>query len=208
MGNVVIEQSGKTVEEAISLALEQLEVTEEQVEIEVLQEESKGLLGLKKHKEAKVRVTLFDYAAEITRDFLGDLLDNMKMEATIELEESEEKINVNIKSKSSGIIIGRHGETLDALQFLTNIVVNRNNPVYKKVIIDTEGYREKRENTLINLANRLAQKAIETNESVSLEPMNPYERRIIHSTLQVNEKIETYSVGEDPYRKVVIKSIV
>jgi len=208
MGNVVIEQSGKTVEEAISLALEQLEVTEDQVEIEILQEGNKGLLGLKKQKEAKIRVTLFDYAAEITKDFLGDLLDNMKIEATIEIEEIEDKINVNIESKNSGIIIGRHGETLDALQFLTSIVVNRNNPTYKKVIIDTEGYRGKREETLINLAKRLAQKAIETNKSVSLEPMNPYERRIIHASLQANDKIETYSVGEDPFRKVVIKSIV
>lgn len=208
MGNVVIEQSGKTVEEAISLALEQLDVTEEQVEIEILQESSsKGLLGIKKEKDAIIRVTLHDYSAEIANDFLSELMDKMGMEATINVEDSDEKLLVNIKTNKSGVIIGRHGETLDAIQFITSIVVNRNNPVYKKVIIDTEGYRVKREETLVTLANRLAKKAIDSKKSVSLEPMNPYERRIIHSTLQQNDRIETYSVGEEPHRKVVIKSI-
>ncbi|MBN2851760.1 MAG: protein jag [Clostridia bacterium] len=208
MGNVVIEQSGKTVEEAISLALEQLDVTEEQVEIEILQESSsKGLLGIKKEKDAIIRVTLHDYSAEIANDFLSELMGKMGMEATINVEDSDEKLLVDIKTNKSGVIIGRHGETLDAIQFITSIVVNRNNPVYKKVIIDTEGYRVKREETLVVLANRLAKKAIDSKKSVSLEPMNPYERRIIHSTLQQNDKIETYSVGEEPHRKVVIKSI-
>lgn len=208
MGNVVIEQSGKTVEEAISLALEQLDVSEDQVEIEILQENSsKGILGIKKEKEAKVKVTLHDYAIEIANDFLGELFDKMKVDVKINIEEVEEKLKVNIESEKSGIIIGRHGETLDAIQFITSIVVNRNNPIYKKVIIDTEGYRDKREQTLENLANRLAKKAIDTQKSVSLEPMNPYERRIIHATLQKNDRIETYSVGEEPHRKVIIKSI-
>ncbi len=208
MGNVVVEKSGKTVEEAISLALEQLDVSEDQVEIEILQENSsKGILGLKKEKEAKVKVTLHDYAIEIANDFLGELFDKMKLDVKINIEEVEEKLKVNIESEKSGIIIGRHGETLDAIQFITSIVVNRNNPIYKKVIIDTEGYRDKREQTLENLANRLAKKAIDTQKSVSLEPMNPYERRIIHATLQKNDKIETYSVGEEPHRKVIIKSI-
>ncbi len=208
MGNVVIEQSGKTVEEAISLALKQLEVSEDQVEIEILQENSsKGILGIKKEKEAKVRITLHDYAKEIANDFLGELFEKMKIKTTINVEEIDEKLKINIDTEKSGIIIGRHGETLDAIQFITSIVVNRNNPIYKKVIINTEGYREKREQTLERLATRLAEKAIDTQKSVSLEPMNPYERRIIHATLQKNDKIETYSVGEDPYRKVIIKSI-
>jgi spoIIIJ-associated protein len=132
MGNVVIEQSGKTVEEAINLALEQLDATEDQVEIEVLQENSnKGLLGLIKEKDAKVRVTLFDYSSEIVTDFLSEVLSKMNVEATIDIEESDEKLKFNIKSNSSSIIIGRHGETLDAIQFITSIVVNRNNPIYK-----------------------------------------------------------------------------
>jgi len=207
MGNIVIEKSAKTVEEAVNLALEELDVTEDQVEIEVLEEGSKSLLGLRKAKEAKVRVTLFDYATEIARDFLEELFDKMGFEATIDIVEEEEITRVNIESSNSGVIIGRRGETLDALQFLTSLVVNRNNTTYKKIILDTEDYRKKREITLENLADRLAFKVEKTGRSMSLEPMNPYERRIIHSSLQKNNKVETYSVGEDPNRKVVIKNV-
>jgi len=207
MGNIVIEKSAKTVEEAVNLALEELDVTEDQVEIEVLEEGSKSLLGLRKAKEAKVRVTLFDYATEIARDFLEELFDKMGFEATIDIVEDEEITRVNIESSNSGVIIGRRGETLDALQFLTSLVVNRNNTTYKKIILDTEDYRKKREITLENLADRLAFKVEKTGRSMSLEPMNPYERRIIHSSLQKNNKVETYSVGEDPNRKVVIKNV-
>ncbi len=207
MGNIVIEKSAKTVEEAVNLALEELDVTEDQVEIEVLEEGSKSLLGLRKAKEAKVRVTLFDYATEIARDFLEELFDKMGFEATIDIVEDEEITRINIESSNSGVIIGRRGETLDALQFLTSLVVNRNNTTYKKIILDTEDYRKKREITLEKLADRLAFKVEKTGRSMSLEPMNPYERRIIHSSLQKNNKVETYSVGEDPNRKVVIKSV-
>lgn len=207
MGNIVIEKSAKTVEEAVSLALEELEVTEDQVEIEVLEEGTKSLLGLRKAKEAKVRVTLFDYATEIARDFLEELFEKMGIDAMIEITEDEEIMRVDIKSEKSGVIIGRRGETLDSLQFITSLVVNRNNTTYKKIILDTEEYRKKREVTLEKLADRLAFKVERSGRSMSLEPMNPYERRIIHSTLQKNKKVETYSVGEDPNRKVVIKSV-
>lgn len=207
MGNVVIEKTAKTVEEAVSLALDELDVTEDQVEIEVLEEGGKSLLGIRKAKEAKVRVTLFDYATEIARDFLEELFEKMGLDAMIDIIEDEEIMKINIKSDSSGVIIGRRGETLDALQFLTGLVVNRNNTTYKKIILDTEDYRKKREITLQKLANRLAKKVETSGRSMSLEPMNPYERRIIHSTLQKNKNVETYSVGEDPNRKVVIKSV-
>jgi spoIIIJ-associated protein len=207
MGNIIIEKSAKTVEEAVNLALEELDATEDQVEIEVLEEGSKSLLGIRKAKEAKVRVTLYDYATEIARDFLEELFEKMGLEAMIDITEDEDIMKINIKSNSSGVIIGRRGETLDALQFLTSLVVNRNNTTYKKIILDTEDYRKKRENTLQKLANRLAYKVERSGRSMSLEPMNPYERRIIHSTLQKNKKVETYSVGEDPNRKVVIKSV-
>lgn len=207
MGNIVIEKSAKTVEEAVNLALEELDATEDQVEIEVIEEGSKSLLGIIKAKEAKVRVTLYDYATEIARDFLEELFEKMGLEAMIDITEDEDVMRVNIKSNSGGVIIGRRGETLDALQFLTGLVVNRNNTTYKKIILDTEDYRKKREITLQKLANRLAYKVEKSGRSMSLEPMNPYERRIIHSTLQKNKNVETYSVGEDPNRKVVIKSI-
>lgn len=207
MGNIVVEKTAKTVEEAVNLALEELEVTEDQVEIEVLEEGNKSLLGLRKAKEAKVRVTLYDYATEIARDFLEELFDKMGLDAMIDITEEEEIMKINVRSNSSGVIIGRRGETLDALQFLTGLVVNRNNTTYKKIILDTEDYRKKREVTLQKLANRLAYKVERSGRSMSLEPMNPYERRIIHSTLQSNKNVETYSVGEDPNRKVVIKSV-
>jgi len=207
MGNIVVEKTAKTVEEAIELALQELEVTEDQVEIEILEEGSKSLLGLRKAKEAKVRVILYDYATEITRDFLEELFEKMGLDAKIDITEDEEIMRVNISSSNSGVIIGRRGETLDALQFLTGLVVNRNNTTYKKIILDTEDYRKKREVTLESLANRLAFKVEKSGKSMSLEPMNPYERRIIHSTLQKNKNVETYSVGEEPNRKVVIKSI-
>ena len=205
MGNIVVEKTAKTVEEAVNLALEELEATEDQVEIEVLEEGSKSLLGLRKAKEARVRVTMYDYATEIARDFLDELFEKMGIDAMIDITDDDEVMRIDIKSGNSGVIIGRRGETLDALQFITGLVVNRNNTTYKKILIDTEDYRKKREMTLQKLANRLAHKVERSGRSMSLEPMNPYERRIIHSTLQKNKNVETYSVGEDPNRKVVIK---
>jgi len=207
MANIVLEKTAGTVEEAVEQALMELDVTEDQVEIEILEEGSKSFLGLGKQKEAKVRVILYDYAVEIVKDFLGELFEKMGVDAEFEFEEEDELLKVNIISKSSGMIIGRRGETLDSLQFLTGLVVNRNNTIYRKIILDTENYRKKRESTLENLANRIASKVEKSGRSKTLEPMNPYERRIIHSTLQKNKYVETFSVGEEPNRKVVIKSI-
>ena len=207
MANIILEKTAGTVEEAVEQALMELDVTEDQVEIEILEEGSKSFLGLGKQKEAKVRVILYDYAVEIVKDFLGELFEKMGIDAEFEFEEEDELLKVNIISKSSGMIIGRRGETLDSLQFLTGLVVNRNNTIYRKIILDTENYRKKRESTLENLANRIASKVEKSGRSKTLEPMNPYERRIIHSTLQKNKYVETFSVGEEPNRKVVIKSI-
>lgn len=207
MANIVLEKSASTVEEAIELALKELDVTEDQVEIEILEEGSKSFLGLGKQKEAKVRIILYDYAIEIARDFLGELFEKMGIDAELEFAEEDELLKINVVTKSSGMIIGRRGETLDSLQFLTGLVVNRNNTTYRKIIIDTENYRKKREETLEELANRIAAKVEKSGRNKTLEPMNPYERRIIHSTLQKNKNVETFSVGEEPNRKVVIKSI-
>ncbi len=206
MANIVLEKSANTVEEAIELALKELDVAEDQVEIEILEEGSKSFLGLGKQKEAKVRIILYDYAIEIARDFLGELFEKMGIDAELEFAEEDELLKINVVTKSSGMIIGRRGETLDSLQFLTGLVVNRNNTTYRKIIIDTENYRKKREETLEELANRIAAKVEKSGRNKTLEPMNPYERRIIHSTLQKNKNVETFSVGEEPNRKVVIKS--
>lgn len=199
----VIEKTGKSVQEAVNLALEELQADRDSVDIEVLDEGSKGLFGLG-GKMARVRVTLNLSQCDDARMFLMDVFDKMNIDVDIESEENEEAVLLNIKGKDSGIIIGRRGETLDALQYLTSLIVNKNKEDYKRVTIDIENYRQKREETLVRLANRLAERVSRYRKNVTLEPMNPYERRIIHSSLQNNKFVETYSVGEEPNRKVVI----
>ena len=199
----IVEKTGKTVQEAVNLALEELNAERDSVEIEVLDEGSKGLFGIG-GKMARVRVILNLSQSDDARMFLSDVFDKMKVSVDIEAEEDEESVLLKVKGKDSGIIIGRRGETLDALQYLTSLVVNKNKDGYKRVTIDIENYRQKREETLVRLANRLAERVSRYRKNVTLEPMNPYERRIIHSSLQNNKYVETYSVGEEPNRKVVI----
>ena len=199
----VIEKTGKSVQEAVNLALEELQTDRDSVEIEVLDEGSKGLFGIG-GKMARVRVTQNLSQSDDARTFLIDVFEKMKITVDIESKEGPEALLLNIKGKDSGIIIGRRGETLDALQYLTSLVVNKNKEEYKRVTIDIENYRQKREETLIRLANRLAERVSRYRKNVTLEPMNPYERRIIHASLQNNNFVETYSVGEEPNRKVVI----
>lgn len=199
----VVEKSGKSVQEAVNLALEELQADRDSVEIEVLDEGSKGLFGIG-GKSARVRVTLNMSQSDDARVFLTDVFNKMKISVEIESEEDEEAVQLKIKGKDSGIIIGRRGETLDALQYLTSLVVNKNKEEYKRVTVDIENYRQKREETLVRLASRLADRVSRYRKNVTLEPMNPYERRIIHSSLQNNKFVETYSVGEEPNRKVVI----
>lgn len=204
-----IERSAKTVQEAISIALEDLNLTEDDVDIEVLEEGTKGIFGLIGSKMARVLVTPRQKAEAKTRvgiatDFLYTILENMGIEADVTAVEEEESIVVDVNGDDIGIIIGRRGETMDSLQYLTSLVVNKNFEDYKRVILNVENYRQKREDTLVKLANRLADKVHKYKKPVTLEPMNPYERRIIHSTLQNNRYVETYSTGEEPRRRVVI----
>jgi spoIIIJ-associated protein len=198
-----IEMTGSTVDEAVKLALSELETDKESVIIEVLEDASKGLLGFAK-KQAKVRVTLKDASCEIAEDFLFDIFEKMNIDIELMSEETSEGISIDIKSKDSGIIIGKRGETLDAIQYLTSLVVNRHVDDYTRITLDIEDYRKRRIKTLEALANRVAKKVSETKKKVALEPMNPYERRIIHSSLQGNKYVETKSIGEEPYRKVMI----
>jgi len=199
----ILEKSAKTVNEAISLALEELKVGREDVEVEIIEEGSKGIFGIG-GRAARVRVILKEKYADRAKEFLLDVFDKMGIMAEIEASEQEDAIDINIKAEDSGIIIGRRGETLDALQYLTSLVVNKNSEVYKRVTLDIENYREKREETLLKLANKLAQKVLKSKRSITLEPMNPYERRIIHSALQGYRGVKTYSIGDEPNRKVVI----
>ncbi|MEN8907799.1 MAG: RNA-binding cell elongation regulator Jag/EloR [Clostridiales bacterium] len=199
-----IEKSAKTVELAVKLALQELDVSKEDVEIDILNEGNKGLLGLIGNRDAKIRVTIIETKGEKARNFLFDIFDKMNVEAEINIEEDENSIYLTINGDDIGIVIGRRGETLDALQYLTSLVVNKQEDMYKRVSVDIENYRQKREDTLIKLANRLADKVKRYRKSITLEPMNPYERRIIHSTLQENRSVRTYSHGDEPNRKVVI----
>lgn len=200
-----IEVDGKNVEEAVSSALKQLNVTEDKVTIEVLEEGSKGFLNLIGVKPAKVKVTLKRDYIEDARKFVRDVLDSMGVLAEIRISEENDTIKIDLTGPKMGIIIGYRGETLDSLQYLISLVVNKGHDIpYKKVILDTENYRAKREETLKRVALKSANKVKKSKRILKLEPMNPYERRIIHATLQNDEKISTRSEGDEPFRRVVI----
>lgn len=198
-----VEKTAKNVDDAVQLALAELNVTKDEVDIVTLEEGSKGFLGIGA-KDAKIRVTVKEPAIRASKAFLGDIFSAMKIEAEIDANLSEEGLSIELKGNDMGIIIGKHGDTLDSLQYLTSLIVNHDSDEYIKVTMDTENYREKRTETLIALSNRLAENVTRSGKKKTLEPMNPYERRVIHSNLQSNPSVTTYSVGDEPYRKVVI----
>jgi len=197
----------KTVEGAIKDALEELQVSREDVKIEILEEPSKGLFGLLGAKDAAVKVTVVNDPAEKVESLLNKILFYMNLKATISVKREGSDVNVdisNISPTDMGILIGKRGNTLDSIQYLLNLFVNKNRSNYMRVLVDVQGYRKKREDTLIKLANKMAQKSRAIHKPIKLEPMNPYERRIIHSALQNVSGVVTYSEGEEPYRRVVI----
>ncbi len=197
-------KKGKTVDDAVEAALAELGVGKDDVEITVLTEGNKGLFGLGS-KEAEVKVTVIEKSSEeIARDFLNTVLEGIGLEASVDISTDEERMNIEISGESMGVIIGRRGETLSALQYLTSLVVNRKTEGYTKISIDTENYKKKREESLIKLANKTAEKVIKYRRNITLDPMNPYERRIVHSSLQGNDKISTFSTGDEPMRRVVV----
>lgn len=200
-------KSSKTVESAVQDALSELEVKEDEVKIEIIDEPSKGLFGLIGTKEAKVKVTLLDDPISKADKFLTKVLSSMGIEASNHIEKNGDILKVDIKDitpSDMGILIGKRGNTLDSIQYLLSLTINKNRANYLKVVVDSEGYRAKREETLIRLANKMAEKAKYSKRPIKLEPMNPYERRVIHSTLQEFGGVSTYSEGDEPYRRVVI----
>lgn len=199
-----VEKTGKTVDEAIRLALIELGVTRESVEIEIMDEPSKGIFGIIGTRPAKVKVIYREGPAQRALDILSSIFGCMDLQVEMEAKEREQELLVNLEGKDLGILIGRRGETLDALQYLINLTVNKNQEQKKKVIIDIEGYRYRREETLKKLALKLADKARQRGRNVILEPMNSQERRIIHTALQGRDDIYTFSEGEEPYRKIII----
>ena len=202
-------KSAKTVEDAVNEAIKELNLNKDQVEIEVLEEGSKGFLGLIGTKDARVKVTELKNIEKLSKEFLEKIIVSMDLEATVDVKREKKTLIIDIKGidpEQKGIIIGKRGNTLDAMQYLLSIFVNKDEEDYIKVVLDIEGYREKREVTLVRLAQRMADKATSSKIPVKLEPMNPYERRIIHSTLQDNESVATFSEGNDPFRRVVIQA--
>ncbi len=194
----------KSPEEAIEKALDQLNTTIDDVEIEIFEEAPKGLLSFLKSKEVRVIVTKKVSTEQIAIDFLDNILKKMNITAEYKVEAKDNEIKIDISGKNMGVVIGRRGQTLDALQYLVSLVVNRRVEEYVRVVLNTENYREKREKSLIKLANKLADRARKYRKDIVLEPMNPYERRIIHSSLQNNKYVSTRSEGQDPNRKVII----
>ena len=245
------EKYGNNIDEAVELALKDLKATKDDVEVEVLEEPSKGFLGLGS-KLAKVRVTLKQAEPEVIEpevsepkaaepkeapkaaepkpakaprksiaaerpeglepaddhiavQFLEKTTKEMGMDLTFKCMANEENVYIDIEGDEAGNIIGKRGQTLDAIQYLTSLVVNKDSSKYIRVVLDSENYRAKREKTLQQLADRLAGKVVRTKRSVRLEPMNPYERMVIHAALQSNNKVITRSEGEEPYRRLIIE---
>lgn len=201
-----ITRESDTIENAVSEGLEELKADINEVEIEIIQEPSKSFLGLIS-KKAKVKLTVVDGPEEKTKGFLDTLLEKMNVDCKYNIEMDENVLNVDIyeiNDKDKGIMIGKRGKNLDSLQYILSLIVNKGRQNYVRTIVDIENYRNKREETLIKLAKRMADKTRFYKKKIKLEPMNPYERRIIHSALQEEEDIITYSEGEEPYRKVII----
>ena len=196
------EFTGKTVDDALTNALVELETTSDKVEYEVLEEGSSGILGLFS-KAAVIRVKKLDDIRETAVEFLNDVFKAMEMDVDIEIEynEVENQMNIELSGDEMGMLIGKRGVTLDSLQYLVSLVINKKTEEYVKVKIDTENYRQRRKETLENLARNLAHKVKRIHKSVILEPMNPYERRVIHSTLQNDKYAENSRIEENHMEK-------
>ena len=201
-----MEFSGKTVDEALTAACEHFCATSDKVEYEVVEEGASGFLGIgAKQATIKARVKDSDVVGK-AKNFLNDIFASMQMAVNTDAtyDDIEKELSVELSGDEMGVLIGKRGQTLDSLQYLLSLVVNKGESEYIRVKLDTENYRERRKQTLENLAKNMAFKVKRSRRAVSLEPMNPYERRVIHSALQDDKYVETHSEGEEPYRYVVI----
>ncbi|OZM56567.1 protein jag [Lottiidibacillus patelloidae] len=195
--------AGKTVEDAIRLALEQLETTEDRLTIDVIEEGKKGFLGFGS-KEAVIKATLIKDPIEEATKFLQEVTEKMGAPVTITTSMKQQYITFNLSGEKIALLIGKRGATLNALQNLTNLVANRYSKQYVRVILDAENYREKRKQSLELLADKLAKNAVRFKKKVHLEPMPSIERKVIHTALQNRHDVETTSEGVEPNRRVVI----
>ncbi|MBP1994600.1 RNA-binding cell elongation regulator Jag/EloR [Paenibacillus eucommiae] len=196
--------TGKTIESAVNSGLLQWQVSEDRVKINILEQPSRGLFGLFGSREAKVELELIPDAFEEAALFLQEIFRTMKVTITIDQRKDKEGAIFNMSGSELGILIGKRGQTLDALQYLVNIVANRYSDSHLRIILDAENFRERRRKTLEELASRLASRVIKTKKEVILEPMSSQERKVIHFELQDHPVVKTYSKGEEPNRRVVI----
>ncbi|MBC6004611.1 MAG: RNA-binding cell elongation regulator Jag/EloR [Paraclostridium sp.] len=228
-----LEIKSKNIDDAISKALGQFSVSREDIEVEVIKEPTKGFLGLIGSKDGIYKITVkqkeevtkeldinkveinTDIKIETKQDltdidvakgFISNIMNNLNIDADVDVRQEKNVIKVNITGKDAACLIGRRGETLDSIQFLAGLALNKaNKDSHCKILVDIENYRSKREDSLIRYANKVAREVAKTRKTKKLDYMNPYERRIIHSTLQNDKFVKTYSEGVDPYRRLVIE---
>ena len=200
-----IEVSAKTVSDAITEACQKLTVTSDKLEYEVVDEGSSGFLGIGS-KPAIIKARVKSSVVDIAKDFLKDVFEAMDLTVVVDVkyDEIDNYMEIDLSGDEMGVLIGKRGQTLDSLQYLVSLVVNKNVENYIRVKVDTENYRQRRKDTLENLAKNIYYKVKRTKRPVSLEPMNPYERRIIHSALQNDRYVTTHSEGDEPFRHVVV----
>lgn len=207
------EFSAKTVDDAITVACQEYLVTSDKLDYEVVEEGSSGFLGIGSKPaviKAKVKEetpeTIKEDICEVAKNFLKEVFNAMDMAVVVDVkyDEAEKNMDVDLSGDDMGVLIGKRGQTLDSIQYLLSLVINKNMEDYIRVKVDTENYRQRRKETLENLAKNIAYKVKRTKRPVSLEPMNPYERRIIHSALQNDKYVTTHSEGEEPFRRVVV----
>ncbi|QKY70834.1 RNA-binding cell elongation regulator Jag/EloR [Lentibacillus sp. CBA3610] len=200
-----ITASGQTVEEAVQSALEQLDTTRDHVEVEVIDEGKKGLLGVFGSKRAFVKVTMLRNQIETAEAFLNEVTQNMNVQANVSTTVEENHVSFNLSGDKIAVLIGKRGQTLNAIQYLVHLVLNKDGSEYYSVTVDAEGYRGRRKETLESLAHKMTDKALTLNKNVALEAMPAFERKIIHNALQGNNQVSTYSDGAEPHRRIVIK---
>ncbi|PID82565.1 MAG: protein jag [Clostridiales bacterium] len=199
-----VEKTGKNLEDALDLALEELGCDIDQVDYEIVENDSKGFLGIFGAKEAKIRVTKKFSIVDEINDFISKILFSLGIDLNIEINREGEVIKVNLEGENISRVIGKNGATLDALQYLTNIIVNKGQKEYTRIILDANGYKKRKIESLEGLAKAMADKAVRLRKDIVLRPMSSYERKIIHFTLQKDDRVRTKSDGIDPYRKVII----
>ena len=201
-----LEIRSKSKEEALKKALLELNVNQEDLEIEEIEQPIKGFLGFLGSKEGLYKFTVIEKECDIARSFIENMLKNANVNAKVNITQENNLIKVDIEGEEAACLIGRRGETLDSIQFLTGLALNKiNKDSHMRVLVDIENYRSKREESLIRYANKMAREVAKTKKTKKLDYMNPYERRIVHSALQEDKYVTTYSEGTDPYRRLVIE---